>query len=263
MNMKYMYKQKSFSMVGVLMATVIFLLVSSVIVENMVFLIQTNNYKKYFLVGNYLANEGIETTKAILNRNIEQELASNTIDNPGEYTNAKLRWQIYWDQGISPKDSFNSTTEPGNNEYKTYRFDLSTTNTSIIEGGFILVEYGTAGDFESTNPDTYRNNSSSSDYQLNPPNIGDEGNGYNQGADYKGFTIYRQVDIIGRDNDDGDPAIYDEVTNATDYNSIPLTGTYYSPEAIEVLSTVTLVDNKGRKYLYQVKEKIPRPNLYN
>jgi len=250
-----MYKKKSFSMIGVLMATVIFLLVSSVIVENMVFLIRTNYYKKYFLVGNYLANEGVEVTKAILNRNIEQELAKNTIDNPQEYTNAKLRWQIYWDEGISPKDDIFTTPSPSNTEYRTYDFTLGDT-TDIIENRFTDMGMS-SGTFESSDPDNYNDTLT---YQLRA----DITSGYIQGVD-PGITFYRQIDIIGRNESGGNTGVYDSVSESsislnTDTDALD---TFFSPQAIEVLSTVTLVDSEGRKYLYQVRELIKRPDLYN
>lgn len=254
--MKYMQKKKSFSMVGVLMATVIFLLVSGVIVENMVFLIRTNTYKKYFLVGNYLANEGVEVTKSILNRNIEQELAKNVIDNPGEYTNADKRWKVLWDEGISPKS--NPTTNPPTNPYATYRFNLS--NSNIVESGFSYDPSDSpgTGTFGSDEPTNYKNNPSPSDtnYELTSNST----NGYIQGSGGS-IKLYRQIDIIGNGYD----SAINESTLGIDLNGdSDITDSFPSPtQSIEVLSTITLVDQENRKYLYQVRELIPRPVLYN
>ena len=252
--MKYMYKKKSFSMIGVLMATVVFLLVSSVIVENMVFLIRTNYYKKYFLVGNYLANEGVEVTKAILNRNIEQELAKNVIDNPGEYDNARLRWNVLWDEGISPKNNPYENIA-NNNSYNTYRFDLSSSN-NIVEEGLSGRADGYIGRFGSNDAEYYKNDSGDINYEL----IANNNQGYIQGSNIS-IKLYRQIDIIGLGYD----SVIDEATIGIDLdNNLITTDSFPAPtQAIEVLSTVTLVDAEGRKYLYQVKEKIPRPDLYN
>ncbi len=254
--MKYMQKKKSFSMVGVLMATVIFLLVSGVIVENMIFLIRTNTYKKYFLVGNYLANEGVEVTKSILNRNIEQELAKNVIDNPGEYTNAKWRWNALWDEGISTKEFPTTNLLNPITDYSTYRLDLN--NTNIVESGFSYNPSDSpgTGTFGSDEPTNYKNNPSDTNYELIP----NSPNGYIQGTN-NGIKLYRQIDIIG----DGYDSSINESTLGIDLNGdSDITDSFPSPtQSIEVLSTVTLVDQENRKYLYQVRELIPRPVLYN